>query len=210
MIIGISGKAGSGKDTAADVLVRDHGFVRIGLADPMKRFAEHLWHFTEAQLWGPSQQRNAPDPRYRRANGEGLSPRHALQTLGSEWGRDCDPDVWIRYALMCAERLMSSRLLHYSGEQGLVYGSERPIPRGVVIPDVRFANEMKAIRGAGGQVWRVTRGTSLDGAESRHVSETEQDMIADDAFGRVIRNEGALDDLPRLVAAALGMPEAAE
>ncbi|GMV19489.1 MAG: hypothetical protein AMXMBFR56_77130 [Polyangiaceae bacterium] len=209
MIIGISGKAGSGKDTAADVLVRDHGFVRIALADPMKRFARGLWHFTEAQLWGPSQQRNAPDPRYRRDDGTFLSPRHALQTLGTEWGRECDPDVWIRYALMCAERVMSCAILHYVPDLGLVYGNEKPRPRGVVIPDVRFANEMKAIRLAGGQVWRVTRGTSLGGAESRHVSETGQDSIHDDAFDRLLHNDGPLEALPGLVGAAL-LPEAAE
>lgn len=210
MIVGVSGKAGSGKDTVADVLVRDHGFVRISLADPMKRFAQHLWHFSDAQLWGPSEQRNAPDPRYRRADGSFLSPRHALQLLGSEWGRECDQNVWIRHAFMCAERVMASSVLHYTPEGGLVYGGEKPRPRGVVIPDVRFANEMRAIRDAGGQVWRVTRGTSLHGAESQHVSETEQDSIHDDAFDRVIRNDGTLADLTPLVNFALGTQEAAE
>ena len=36
MIIAFSGKAGSGKDTAADVLVKRHGFKKIAFADPLK------------------------------------------------------------------------------------------------------------------------------------------------------------------------------
>lgn len=46
MIIGISGLAGSGKDTCADFLVRDHEFVKVStpvkvlLTDKGRRMAE--------------------------------------------------------------------------------------------------------------------------------------------------------------------------
>lgn len=209
MIIGISGKAGSGKDTVAELLVRDHGFVRIGLADPMKRFAQAIWAFSDAQLWGPSSHRNAADPRYRRADGLLLTPRHALQQLGTEWGRACDPDVWIRYALRVAEALVSERARRYEPELGLVWDAEAAPARGVVIPDIRFRNELAAIRNAGGQVWRVMRGSGLAGEAGQHPSEAEQDGIADHEFDRLIANHGSLIELPGLVRSAL-MPEAAE
>ena len=63
-IIGVSGQAGSGKDTVSDRLIEVHSFVRVALADPIKRFGYHVFHFTSSQLWGPSQLRNAVDPKY--------------------------------------------------------------------------------------------------------------------------------------------------
>src|SRR5688500_6924803 len=63
-IIGVSGQAGSGKDTVANYLCEEYGFVKIALADPIKRFGYHVFHFNEDQLWGPSASRNAIDERY--------------------------------------------------------------------------------------------------------------------------------------------------
>jgi len=42
-IIAISGLAGSGKDTAADFLVKNHGFCKISFADEMKRIVMRLY-----------------------------------------------------------------------------------------------------------------------------------------------------------------------
>lgn len=63
-IIGVSGQAGSGKDTVADHLVKSHRFVRVALADPLKRFGYQVFGFNKKQLWGPSHFRNAVDSRY--------------------------------------------------------------------------------------------------------------------------------------------------
>jgi len=64
-IVGISGQLGSGKDSAADRLVDEFGFVKVALADPLKRYAFRVFDFTEQQLWGPSEFRNTPDGRSR-------------------------------------------------------------------------------------------------------------------------------------------------
>ena len=66
MIIGISGKAGAGKDTMADMLVNKHMFIKVSLADVMKRICKEIFDFSDEQLWGPSKYRNEPDIRYRR------------------------------------------------------------------------------------------------------------------------------------------------
>jgi len=66
MILGILGPAGSGKDTAADHLVKAHRCVKVALADPLKRFCQEAYAFTDEQLWGPSSARNRPDERYPR------------------------------------------------------------------------------------------------------------------------------------------------
>lgn len=42
IILGLTGMAGSGKDTVADILVRDHGYTRLAFADPLRAMALSL------------------------------------------------------------------------------------------------------------------------------------------------------------------------
>ncbi len=63
-IIGLSGLAGSGKDTAGKFIVNKYSFTQVALADPMKRFCMEVYGFDENQLWGESEQRNMPDGRF--------------------------------------------------------------------------------------------------------------------------------------------------
>lgn len=63
-MVGISGFSGSGKDTVANALIGGFDAVRIGCADPAKRHMADLYGFTEEQLFGPSEKRNAGDLRY--------------------------------------------------------------------------------------------------------------------------------------------------
>jgi hypothetical protein len=206
MIIGISGLAGSGKDTAADFLVQDHGFVRVALADKLKRVCRDVFDFTEEQLWGPSSRRNEEDKRYpRRLNKDGskleyLTPRYALQTLGTEWARDCYESIWTYDALRTAKVLLKDSSFHYNPQLGLqncTAGSLCNIrAKGIVIPDVRFKNEMELIRDAGGHLVRMKRGNGLAGAAALHQSEAEQLELDDSYFTAVIHNgDLSLDEL---------------
>jgi hypothetical protein len=63
-IIIISGGAGSGKDTVAEMLCKGRNGALIAQADPLKQFAQQVAGFTSDQLWGPSSSRNAEDPRF--------------------------------------------------------------------------------------------------------------------------------------------------
>ncbi len=148
MIIGIAGCAGSGKSTAASALA-DRGYYVASLADPIKHICRDVFGWTHDRLWGPSANRNAPDPRW-----DGLSARRALQTLGTEWGRAMHPDVWVRKLLAeHADRCEDGRTR-------------------TVVPDVRFQNELDAIVGAGGLVIHIDRpGSGLEGAAGQHASE---------------------------------------
>src|SRR5579872_215356 len=70
LIVGISGKAKSGKDTAADFLVKNSAFVKIAFADPIKRMAAIAYpKMTREHLWGPSEMRNIPIKDYPRSHG---------------------------------------------------------------------------------------------------------------------------------------------
>jgi len=222
MIIGISGPAGAGKDTAAELLVKNHGFGRIGLADGLKRICKDVFSFSDEQLWGPSSQRNAQDKRYPRNHSfrygtctccgmvlykEGvessvcyLTPRYALQQLGTEWGRGCYDDLWIEEAIRTAQYIINDRSMVYSAFVGIhdltgtCSASFMPwrscycAVKGVVFSDIRFRNEMEQVKKAGGKLIRLKRDSSLSGTASLHQSEVEMKEIGDDEFDYVIQN----------------------
>jgi len=149
-LIGITGPAGSGKSTVADLLKQYHGFVEVAFADVMKRFCKEVFGWSDDTLWGPSEARNTPDPR-----APWLTPRRALQTLGTEWGRALYRNVWVDSALRVVKKLAADPALRYYPDMGLVcVGKAKPLT-GVVISDVRFDNEATAIRAAGGCIWRL-------------------------------------------------------
>lgn len=127
-----------------------------------------------------------------------LTPRYCLQQLGTEWGRRCYPSTWVDYAIRTAGRLRSGECVKYSAKEGI---TEVPFTYfeaagGVVIPDVRFQNEIDAIRGAGGKVLRVVRdGAGLTGAAGLHPSEAEQAAMPNDLFDAVISNNADIKAL---------------
>ncbi len=248
MIIGLCGPAGSGKDTAADFLVKNHGFAKVAFADPLKRICKDVFAFTDEQLWGPSEKRNAVDERFKNIphawgpiisgmstcqrcgcwsseiyvkDGQHvikgsqehtdcvLTTRYALQRLGTEWGRDCYPDVWVDYALRTATRLLSDdrdnvdMVNYYSQKSGLLFVGGLQKPKGVVISDVRFKNEVRAINAAGGEVIRLKRPTTLEGAASKHLSETEVLEIPENYFGFTLENDGTIAQLEQAVSVTL-------
>jgi hypothetical protein len=201
MLIGITGApvAGSGKDTVADLLVSDWGFVKVSLADPMKRFCKELFNFSDEQMWGASSLRNAPDERYVCTNIVGehlLTPRVALQQLGTNWGRSCYQDVWIDYAAAIYKKLSAGDFA-YSAQKG-VYYCKGAGPRDVVVPDIRFDNEARGLSKHGARVWCVKRPVpKLEGAAGCHVSESG---ISAELIDVTLHNDKGLDELTSLVA----------
>lgn len=212
MIIGITGQAGAGKDTIAEHLVNKYRFIRVGLADPLKRICKEVYAFSDEQLWGPSEKRNAGDPRYPRkcnvCGGVGnpdmlcmkhsgfLSPRYALQTLGTEWGRDCYSNTWIEYGVRVAKSLEAG-YARYTAQEGLIeFEKDLGEIGGVVFSDLRFKNEMDAIKNAGGLLVRVKR-PGFDGnvGVAGHASEEEQKTVTDDSFDFILNNTGTISDL---------------
>lgn len=83
-IIGVSGQAGSGKDTVANYLVEKYDFVKIALADPIKHFGYHVFGFSQEQLWGPSESRNCIDERYHTVESWNLA-QFRLEMYGHEY-----------------------------------------------------------------------------------------------------------------------------
>jgi hypothetical protein len=142
MIIGFVGFIGSGKDTAADYLVNFHGFRRDSFANTLKDAVSAVFGWDRTLLEGRTKEarewREQVDPWWaERLSMPHLTPRWVLQYWGTEVCRQgFHDDIWI----------------------ASLENKMRKTTDNIVISDVRFPNEIKAIHNAGGKVVRVVRG----------------------------------------------------
>ncbi len=137
LLIGLVGRARVGKDTSAEHL-QNHGFLAASFADPLKNMLEAAFgpHFRDGDREKP-------------LDWLGKSPRELMQTLGTEWGRDCvHRDLWV---LLANERWQKFwRLPQGASELSNPYA-------GMVFTDVRFENEAGWITSRGGWLIEITR-----------------------------------------------------
>jgi hypothetical protein len=142
MIIGIAGFQGSGKDTIADYLCNIYGFKRDSFAATLKDAVAAVFGWDRELLEGRTKEsrawRETVDSWWaNRLDMPNLTPRLVLQKWGTEVARTAwHDDTWIA-----------------SLENKLVKAHND-----IVITDVRFPNEIQAVRNAGGIVIRVVRG----------------------------------------------------
>lgn len=184
MIIGIAGKAQSGKDTTASMI----NFLRyypnatwysywdsdlpfefeddiVHFADLLKYVAEHMLSvpvYTMQSMEGKSMKFDWLD---------GMTGREFLQKLGTAVRNEVHPDFWTR-ALFIREKNNPN----------------------IIIPDVRFPNEAKIVKDHGGILIRIERPGAGAG---NHISETALDDYR--GWDIVIDNVGTLEDLYKQV-----------
>lgn len=171
-LVGITGKAGAGKDTIADYLVREQGFNKLSFADTLKRMLA---------LAGMPEPTNRDD-KEKLIPGFEFTWREAAQKLGTEWGRALDPDIWIKILELRIQR-----------ETALDAAYPGVKPSRFVLSDVRFDNEAEMIRRLGGQVLHVTGRAAKLGASAGHASEAG--VFFDGHHGdRELDNSGSIVD----------------
>lgn len=160
----------SGKTTLARYLSFQN-YVILPFAEPLKRMTRVLLlnlgygPLEIDELLTDGKERILPEIR--------TTPRHILQTLGTEWGRQCiHPDVWLKCWRSRADRFLQA-------------GAS------VVCDDVRFPNEADLIRSIGGEIWHVSRSGTI--SSGTHASEGSLDDYPH--FERFIDNDGTLHDL---------------
>lgn len=117
-----------------------------------------------------------------------LTPRKLLQLMGTECGREIlHPNIWVN-ALFSEYRPID---LHnnISNKDVLDYSSAT-FPNWI-ISDMRFPNELQAVKDRDGLTIRVNRPQLIE-KDFEHPSETALD---DAEFDIIINNNGTLDDL---------------
>ena len=186
MIIGICGLIGSGKGSAADILVEQYNFEKLSFADKLKDSVATMFSWPRNMLEGDSDEsrdwREQKDIFWSKETGRNITPRLVLQEFGTDCMRQGFFDgIWVS---MVKQELQKNPSKNY------------------VIPDVRFPNEAQMISDLNGKVWRVMRGPDPIwfrmyqdiNVEPKDVHESEWRWANVD-FDNRINNNGSLDDL---------------
>lgn len=162
-LIALTGKAGSGKDTAAKLLAKGPkgyhrlGYHRLALADPLKDAA--------AAIFGLSRE-SMDDPALKEAQVEywGMSRREMLQQLGDAVREKFGENVFVKRWEMSYNNFSRSN---------------------VVVTDCRSDIEADRLSELGGYIVKVVRGSGLAGSTGTHWSEqglsTPPDFVIDNS-----------------------------
>ena len=181
-LIGLTGRAGSGKTTAARALCDQHGFVEVAFADPLRAGLKAMFGLHDIQLTDPELKQHPIDWL------AGMTPRRLMQTLGTEWGQHCiSRDVWIRAA--------QRRIAH------LLSLPDHWHIAGIVVSDVRYPHQAAWLREEGGTVWHLLRAQTTPRPD--HDSE---DGIAPEPGDRSLDNTGTREQLETSIARLLQEP----
>jgi len=142
MLIGITGCAGSGKDTVADIITEKSNFVKRGFSYPLKDVCK-IFGFTDEQLTDHTLKEKVDEY-------WNITPRKFMQITGTEMFRyKFRYDVWIKLMNMFVEN-----------------------NKHVVIPDVRFENEAVYVKSKGIIIKVVRYNNIFQTKENKHLSET--------------------------------------
>jgi hypothetical protein len=172
VFVGVTGAAGVGKDTAANLLVKHYGFVRASLADEIRSA------LTTLDPYLPDGQRisaKVADCGWDSAKRSDPEIRRLLQVLGTEVVRFHREDFWIE--------VLKSRI-----------DKDKSNPQYVVVPDIRFDNEARWILGTHPQsvVVEIIGSREDQVARNGHLSESG---ISPKLVSFRVKNHGTMDDL---------------
>lgn len=176
MLIGLSGYARTGKDTAAEYLVDNFGFTRLSFADPMRKALLMLDPMVSCE--GTLMPLTVAHEIHGWEELKSVAPevRGLLQRLGTEVGRNMfGKNFWVDQAMKEARQYEK-----------------------VVFTDVRFINEADTIINHGGKVIRIERPGF--GPINNHISETNMDGYS---FSEVISNSGTPEEFKQKLAASI-------
>lgn len=185
MLIAFAGLKGSGKDSAANVLIEEYGFTRVALADRVRDFTYAINPIVDVEIFGASEWTND----HELVRLQDLVDRHGwdhckrnypevrrlMQAVGTEGGRNLfGENFWI-------DQLKNKHADLFDEDTRYV------------LTDARFLNEGKFVQDNGGTLIWITRpGLVSDG----HASEsTELKEVADYFVSNVSTQEELEEDI---------------
>ena len=172
-LIGILGRKRSGKDTMGSYMIEKYNYNRYAFADPLKDILKIMFDFSETQL---NEDKEKVDDRW------GVSPRTILQKFGTEICRN-DLCKYIENIKLEDETLWIKLFRFFY---------EKNKDKDIVITDVRFFDEIKAIKSYGGKIVKINR-NNLE--NDTHSSESDIDNYNFDLIDYIIDNNYTFDDL---------------
>jgi len=198
MIIGVCGLIGSGKGTVADMLVAEHGFVKVSFADKLKDAVSEMFDWSRDMVEGDTNEsrewREKVDEFWTKETGRQITPRLVLQEFGTECMRQGFYDgIWVS---LVKKRILDNPTTNF------------------VVPDTRFPNEIKMIQELGGNVWWVRRGQlpgwfvdyRISAVEPRDIHSSEWAWGRTD-FDQIIDNNETVSELRNRVVDLLASNE---
>lgn len=178
-LIGLVGKAGSGKDTLADEIAAD-GWEKVAFADSLKRMCIDYLGLSHDDAY-TQEGKMRMNPHW------GMTNRTILQKVGTDAMRNgFDKDVWVKILQIRIRRML---------DEG----------RKVVITDCRFDNEAQMVEDMGGLVVEVVRDSqskNLSSVEQQHASE---EPVSRRYVAFTVDNNGEVSRLRSLFAVELGL-----
>lgn len=169
-LVVFTGFKGCGKTTASKFLSSAYGFKSLKFADGLKDMLRALG-LNEREIEGDLKEEPCGILM-------GHTPRWAMQTLGTEWGRECiSKDFWINLWVSRVRKTLHAGF-------------------GVVNDDMRFPNEAEAVKMLGGTIVRIYGKNDKEAQEDTHASESHYSTIAADYS---LINRGTIGDLHRSV-----------
>lgn len=179
MIIGLVGFAGSGKGTVADILVDSYDYCKLSFADAVKDATSTIFGWSRNLLEGDTEEsrvfREKKDEFWSSKFGYDVTPRHMLQLMGTEAGREVfHQDLWV-----------------HTLERRISYKRDWEFEVNFVIPDVRFPNEIESIRNMGGFIIRIRRGEEPSWYETAYKQNVNKLMMMHVLFPEIHHSEWA-------------------
>ena len=182
MIIGLCGAQGSGKDTVANILISEYGFVKLTFASTLKDVVAILFSWPRDLLEGLTEEsrlwRETVDDFWSaKLSIQNFTPRKALQMIGTDLFRiHFNNDIWISIV----ENKISTILKNNPNTN-------------IVISDCRFANEFSLIKQfTDSHIIMILREKNKSINKLYHSSETEW---VNYNFDAILQNDNSIDDL---------------
>ena len=178
MLIGICGKARSGKDTVTDILTAEYYYNQYFFAKPLKDACKVIFDLTHEQLYGD--EKEVVDHRW------GISPRQMLQVFGTDIMQYMFGEVLPQFKDKIYRSFWVEKFKHW-------YQANNH--KDIVVSDVRFEHELKAIKEFDGIIFKVDASKRLVSTDE-HASENE---LNDVEWDFCIDNNGTLEELHKQV-----------